>query len=454
MDYDKFKLIYEDIMSDTYNIQDDIICEEKKPWTLKDDLLAIWPLIQEKFDSTFSDFFGNKLPGEPEYDPDSVNVTGINIGSDNPGYIVRLKIDDLYAKTLIKPFYKALQIKRSFNNPLAPYVDKLMRKKKLNMMFEFFMYVKQAKAEDYDAKYDYKKTEKIEKHTISGWDGTGFVNFDLESLGGPRRNSSKLKICSLEVSFKNYQSLLSKLAEMNRKNHVWSQDEVFGAIGSVIRKGFHKLATSGKKNKVKAKFKFGSGLSNTRDVNIKITMENYKIDESETLTLDTYKSEEDNAISEFKPQIINEPKLRSEIGNDWKKQIAFRKDKLDRQYQLSASLKDSDHWIPVVNNKEDEGRTITDNDSNMVGKFEMEINNDVSKIYNVFINLEDWKKNQKDSSFLWQKNSVKPIIRVNIKSRTTKNDLLSYKLTIDELKKYDNKAYDYIKSVINTLTDM
>ena len=154
MNFDEFKIIYEDIMSE--NGLDNLIFEATQ-WTLKEEIIAIWPMIQNKIDKGFSDLFGNGLPGEPEYDPTSLSANVLDAGSDKPGYLVKLNIVDDYARTLIVPFYKAMQIKRSYNNPLGSYVEKLLQQKELNMYFEFYMYVKKGKEGDYDNKYDYSK---------------------------------------------------------------------------------------------------------------------------------------------------------------------------------------------------------------------------------------------------------------------------------------------------------
>ena len=130
MNFDEFKIIYEDIMSE--NGLDNLIFEATQ-WTLKEEIIAIWPMIQNKIDKGFSDLFGNGLPGEPEYDPTSLSANALDAGSDKPGYLVKLNIMDDYARTLIVPFYKAMQIKRSYNNPLGSYVEKLLQQKELNM---------------------------------------------------------------------------------------------------------------------------------------------------------------------------------------------------------------------------------------------------------------------------------------------------------------------------------
>lgn len=454
MNFDEFKIIYEDIMSE--NGLDNLIFEATQ-WTLKEEIIAIWPMIQNKIDKGFSDLFGNGLPGEPEYDPTSLSANALDAGSDKPGYLVKLNIMDDYARTLIIPFYKAMQIKRSYNNPLGSYVEKLLQQKELNMYFEFYMYVKKGKEGDYDNKYDYSKSQKVEKHTISGWEGYGFVNFDLESVGGPKRNVSKLKICNIDVTLTNKQSLLSKLAEFNRKgNHVWSQQEVFSAIGGAIRKGFHKLATGRKKDKVKANFKFGSGLSNSRDVVINITWENYKLDSNETLTLDNYRDAEDNTSDIPKNAQINGSSLTKLIGKDWAKRIKFDKNRVDPQDQLRASLKDTESWAPVENGKPKYGEIVHDSDPHIVGKFEMKVSDKIYKIYEIFINTEDYKKSpNKESIYLWEKNSKKPIIRVTLKSTNNPNkSLLEYAMPIDEFENIDKKAYSYVKNVISNISSM
>ena len=454
MNFDEFKIIYEDIMSE--NGLDNLIFEATQ-WTLKEEIIAIWPMIQNKIDKGFSDFFGNGLPGEPEYDQNSLTAIPLDAGSDRPGYLVRLKIMDNYAKTLIIPFYKALQIKRSYNNPLDSYVKKLLQQKELNMFFEFYMYVKKAKDGDYDKKYDYSKTQKVEKHTVSGWSGSGFVNFDLESVGGPKRNVSKIKICSIDVTLTNKQHFLSRLAEFNRKaNHVWSQQEVFSAIGGAIRKGFHALATKGKTDKVKANFKFGSGLSNNRNIIIDINWDNYKLDSNETLTLDNYKDVEDNTSDIPKNASINGALLTKVIGKDWAKKIKFDQNRIDPQDQLRTSLKDVESWAPIRNGKPKYGEVVHDSDSHIVGKFKMKVMDKIYKIYGIFINIEDYKKSpNKESIYLWEKNSKKPIIRVILKSTDNPNkSLLNYKMSIDEFENIDKKAYSYVKNVISNISSM
>ena len=61
MTYDDFKIIYEDIMSEEKIDINYLICESSDNWTLKDELLSIWPMVQEKFDQGFYDFFGGKV---------------------------------------------------------------------------------------------------------------------------------------------------------------------------------------------------------------------------------------------------------------------------------------------------------------------------------------------------------------------------------------------------------
>ena len=50
MNYDEFKIIYEDIMSE--NTFENLICEAVE-WTLKEEIIAIWPMIQTKIDRGF-----------------------------------------------------------------------------------------------------------------------------------------------------------------------------------------------------------------------------------------------------------------------------------------------------------------------------------------------------------------------------------------------------------------
>ncbi len=488
MKFDEFKIVYEDIMSNV-NHEDlmKIICEAS--WSLKDEIISLWPLIQPRFDSGFSDLFGNGLPGDPDYDASSLTATPMDGGSNKPGFILKLNISDNYAKTLIIPFYKALQIKNPSNNPLGPFAKKMLKQKKLNMYFEFFMHVKNAKDGDYDQKYDYEKSQKVEKHTVSGWEGTGFINFDVESLGGPGRNNSKIKLCSIDITLTNRQSLMSKLAEFNRNNdHVWSQKEVFSFFGNMIRKGANKLAAKGKTDKVKAKFKLGSGLSNTRDVKTNINWENYKIASSETLTLDNYKEgqdaempdstdnksketainkskEKDNASEvitnneEETNEIVGIPNrvelnndlLSKVIGKDWKNLIKFDKSKIEPQDQLKSDLKDSESWAPVKNGKPVFGDMVSDSDSYICGKFEMKVTENIYKIYEVYISTDAYHKSQNKKECLWENNNKKPFVKVILKSTKLPKNLLTYKITANEFENIDNDAYNYVKDALDNI---
>lgn len=484
MNFDEFKIVYEDIMSNV-NHEDimKIICESS--WSLKDEIISLWPLIQPRFDAGFSDLFGNGLPGDPEYDPSSLTASPLSTGSSKPGFVLRLNIDENYAKTLVTPFYKALQIRNPDHNPIGNYAKRMLEQKKLNMYFEFFMYVKNAKDGDYDQKYDYQKTQNVEKHTVSGWEGTGFINFDVESLGGPGRDASKIKLCSIDITLTNKQSLMSKLAEFNRNNdHIWSQKEVFSFFGNMIRKGANKLATKGKTDKVKAKFKLGSGLSNSRDVKTNISWENYKIASSETLTLDNYNEKQKNEMPDSKDNKsdkdaiinkddssevitnnseestesigipsrvnINDKLLTKAIGKDWKKLIKFDKSKIDPADQLKSNLKDGESWAPVKNGKPVFGDIVSDSDPYICGKFEMKITDSTYKIYEVFISMDAYHKSQNKKEYLWENNNKKPFIKVILKStKAPDKNLLEYKLTANEFEKIDKDAYLYVKDALD-----
>ena len=332
MTYDEFKLIYEDLMSNNKFDINNLIYEASKKWTLKDELLSIWPFVQEKFDQGFYDFFGNNKPGEPQYDPNSINSQLINAGTDKPGYIIKINLNDDYAKKLIDPMYEALENKKSYNNPLAPFIDKLRQSKKLNLLLEFYMYIKKPENKDaYDNKYDYQKSLVIEKNTVSGWEGMGFINFDLAAFGGPDRNKSKLKICKIDVSLSTNKSMMSKLSDLNSKysNHVPDTKESLRLLGSAIGSLGKKISSIGskKQNKVKAKFKLGSGLSNNRNVDVNISWENYKIENSEDLTLDNYKDGVNKQL-QFIPTADHKI-LQKAIGKNWKTNIIFDKNNPD-----------------------------------------------------------------------------------------------------------------------------
>ena len=97
-----------------------------------------------------------------------------------------------------------------------------------------------------------------------------------------------------------------------------------------------------------------------------------------------------------------------------------------------------------------------DSDSYIVGKFKMKVMDKIYKIYGIFINIEDYKKSpNKESIYLWEKNSKKPIIRVILKSTDNPNkSLLNYKMYIDEFENIDKKAYSYVKNVISNISSM
>lgn len=452
MTYDEFKLIYEDLMSNNKFDINNLIYEASKKWTLKDELLSIWPFVQEKFDQGFYDFFGNNKPGEPQYDPNSINSQLINAGTDKPGYIIKINLNDDYAKKLIDPMYEALENKKSYNNPLAPFIDKLRQSKKLNLLLEFYMYIKKPENKDaYDNKYDYQKSLVIEKNTVSGWEGMGFINFDLAAFGGPDRNKSKLKICKIDVSLSTNKSMMSKLSDLNSKysNHVPDTKESLRLLGSAIGSLGKKISSIGskKQNKVKAKFKLGSGLSNNRNVDVNISWENYKIENSEDLTLDNYKDGVNKQL-QFIPTADHKI-LQKAIGKNWKTNIIFDKNKLTNDGHLPASFQDSDHWNPISGSIK-YGTPISNSDNKIAGTFEMKITDEIYKIYHVLLNISDWKKNNYDPTFLIGKNSIQPIIFVEIKQKPNKV-LTKYKMKFSQFKDNDEQAYDYVKNVVKSI---
>ena len=451
MTYDDFKIIYEDIMSNDKIDINYLICESSDNWTLKDELLSVWPIVQEKFDQGFYDFFGGNKPGEPQYDPDDPSINLINIGTDQPGYIIKLKLNNEYAKKLIDPMYEALENKRSYNNPLGPFIDKLKQLDKPNLLLEFYMYVKKPEnKEAYDNKYDYKESLKVEKHTISGWSGTGFINFDLAAIGGPDRSKSKLKICKIDVSLSTAESLAKKIAKLNKTRNVPDTRESLEMVGAALSNLGKKLSSIGTKKptKVKSSFKLGSGLSNTREVYVNISWENYKIENSDELTLDNYRGGINNQI-QFIPT-ADHKNLQKALGKDWKALIIFDRNKLSNDGQLSSSFQDSDHWNPVIAGKIQYGTLITDKDNNVAGTFEMKITDSVYKIYHIYINLKNWKNHNFNSSYLLDSNSSLPVVSVEIKKKP--NTLLSkYKMSYRDFKDNDEQAYNYVKNVVKSI---
>ena len=71
-----------------------------KPWTLREELQAILPVINRKVQLSMANMFGNDIPGELKMS--DCEITGIDKGSQTPGFEIKCKIQDSYKAEIIK----------------------------------------------------------------------------------------------------------------------------------------------------------------------------------------------------------------------------------------------------------------------------------------------------------------------------------------------------------------
>ena len=77
--------------------------------------------------------------------------------------------------------------------------------------------------------------------------------------------------------------------------------------------------------------------------------------------------------------------------------------------------------------------------------------NNLTKLYEVYINLEDWKDHKYNNQFLLSRNSVLPLFHVTIVHDETNNTLFDYWYDINEFKKLETEATKIFKNRLNVM---
>ena len=456
-----------------------------KKWSLEDEFKAILPFIFDKVKLGFSNMCGDKQPGDLIISG-SPEITTFDEGSEHPGFQASYVITDSYAKNnLIPALLKSKKSPFILLNKKYKFIEDT---KNLNM--HLIIRVSADAHGDLDLS---KENLYVRKFSVKNWNGLIYLNLDIKNID---RHYSNVQIGTINttVDVQEYKPLLNRLQEHLNKKDV-QRDGLIVSIGNAISKIFFFFLKKNNANWETIKSKgFGHGKLSfgvpgakikcvtNFDKNLKpdITLDNNTYDGNYELDYDGRmyknkrnrynhsktsneksgynKNEQNNKHFDYTDTVKNEEVIKTIMPISLFEKVVLLFDK-DPNYEISYDMTDDESWTqakkngnvyipieqPVSNSSENVCVYIYSNLN--VKTIEMQ------KMYKIFLNIIDWKKNQYKNVYLFDKNSIKPIINISIYDENS-NEILSRWYTKENFEKAEPEAYNYLKLRLSNMNPL
>lgn len=423
----QFNLLYEDVKRELImeGLFDKVKSFFQKTWSVEEEFKTLLPFVLKKVDGEVKHLYSSDKPGMPVYtNTNNPEITKHSEGSSDFGFDAIYYLDESYVEEDLFPCLmqseKFIQLNKKYKFE--------ERKKDLDAQLIIRLNPQS------DDELDLSKPEiEIKKLSIKKWLGNLYLNLVCP---GVEREQSNILLGTIDLSVivKEYESFSSRLTTwlLQAGQGRVPDEELARSLGQSIKSLFTGKKEKDKNpgyDKIDGKSLIGN-IGKQPGATIKCSV---KIDKAFKQSVELSDKQENTNTDKdlelknklnlsYNEDIFDKNDILSRMTIDeFERLITYAKPS-DSGMQLREELTDIDTWESATrsgNILTSTGKQVKNSTNIVCGMLDCSLPEDLHKYYLIFIDINDWKNNKFNNKFLWQNNSVDPVINIQIRDATS-----------------------------------
>lgn len=430
----QFNLLYEEVKRELImeGLFDKVKSFFQKTWTVEEEFKTLLPFVLKKVNGEVKHLYSSDKPGTPVYtNTNNPEITKHSEGSSDFGFDAIYYLDESYVEEDLLPCLmqseKFIQLDKKYK----------FEERKKDLDAQLIIRLNPQSDDELDLS---KPDVEIKKLSIKKWLGNLYLNLVCP---GVEREQSNILLGTIDLSVivKEYESFAMRLTRWlltASRNDRTPDKDLTDSLADSIRSMFGKQKKDRNPgyDKIEGKSLIGN-IGKQPGATIKCFV---KIDKA---------FKQSTELSDKPDDINNTDKdleLKNKLNLSYNEDVIDKNDILSRMtideferlityakpgdsgMQLREEFTDIDTWESATrsgNTLTSTGKQVKKSTNIVCGMLDCSLPEDLHKYYSIFIDINDWKNNKFNNKFLWQNNSVDPVINIQIRDATSDDIIYS-----------------------------